>query len=1370
MTNMSKSAYIASLTTLIPDNSSQQVSPQDIRTSLTNLADSVNSFLVDLNISGANFSTSETRTTRAGELAMNQLNYAGRSSYDNSAFGYYALGANYSGINNTAIGSHSLGCNLYGSQNVGVGFNSLAGNLTGSGNIGIGNHTLQLNKHGSFNIAIGNGAGYYIGESDSNQFYLASTAQDTASLVDAVSGSGENPLLHGDLSSSNLRLGIAVKALHNYGSLQVSGAASPSQDKKFDLGNQRYNWRSAYISSGVGYSNSGNFTISVHTHDGGDIYSQDVVAVFTSGGHIGIGTETPSGAHGILTVAGNIVPSEDIIYKLGAPNLRWDGYFNDIVVSGNASINDLQYNTINECLYDCKTLHLATSGLCDGSGLVDASVCGYLSDEGIDGAGFQVHSSGADYRRDYGFVFRFPDQSLTALETDSNYARARWQSNISIEIDDGRHLQTDRVLGDGKLSFVTQSGNYGFFIRTDSSGNKAYLGDERHITAGYTHSKNINIIGPSGSTSDFIVSIGSPGSGLLVGQQFATRISGGMVGFGIEYHDDRSNRDRLSTHVYNRENRYLEAVSILRNVHPSSGLFGITNISYTASSVLPETIFNVQASSVASIRLSTLSTTEKAKLELLGNGNAKASGAQISYQASTDNFDFSVIRPSGSSGIESGVMTINTSGFLGVGYTHNGSTRNWHPNSPLTINSSTVNSGTIALKEQASAPSSTSDFGKIYVKPRVAGSLTQALYFTDDVGNESILSASQLSTTDGLLYGDASGNTYGGWYSPQSRPAGSSYNNTTLGFGALYSAIANGDNIAIGKQALSGCTTGYSNIVIGNATFQYKALPVGNIIIGHYVASGTDASVYPTGSIVIGSGLSHIPNQTLMIGNGADYIVSGYIGSSNRTLSIKDAKLSVDSQYRDHQLSISNVYTGGRYRTYLDVQDHLQSNTTSGYLALRFLDVNSNARVLMNFDHSASGMAETATYAAPVSGRPFAELNGDLKLKGAIRFRDGTSVETASDITITQGTGVLLDSGVLSVYYDDLPNSLNYESLITLNNSYLALAVPSGSETVLTKVDLSSMAGYVGSGFASVGHNCNHIFTSNDAGVNKLQNSGTVFIGCDAGVSATGWKNSIMIGTQAGHSATTPNTNLATDTACTFIGFKAGRDADNIENSVFIGTQAGYLANAASDSVFIGSSAGENSQFTDSVGIGQHALRGTASVESGSGNIELVAGLDDNERLLYSQAVSRKLNINNAIAGDTSTRRISIGDAVLSPDAPLSVRKDDTIAGHSSTPYLQSWYHNDTRVAGIDVSGNHTAGNGMPITVEGFAAAEIAAPALASSPTSGIVYRRDEGWNTADSFYVVNRDVTLTIHAGAYVIAQKINGTYRPIWVSCPGA
>ena len=161
---LSKSEYISHIGILLPDNSTQEISPRDLRVSLIDLIDSTHMFLENVDVNSLNFATPEVRTTKAGQLALQKLHLAGRSSIDNTAIGYYALGANYATSGNTAVGSFALGCNLTGNHNIGVGLNSTAGNVNGSGNIGIGNYTLYSNRYGDYNIAIGHGAGNFLGE------------------------------------------------------------------------------------------------------------------------------------------------------------------------------------------------------------------------------------------------------------------------------------------------------------------------------------------------------------------------------------------------------------------------------------------------------------------------------------------------------------------------------------------------------------------------------------------------------------------------------------------------------------------------------------------------------------------------------------------------------------------------------------------------------------------------------------------------------------------------------------------------------------------------------------------------------------------------------------------------------------------------------------------------------------------------------------------------------------------------------------------------------------------------------------------------------------------------------------------------------
>lgn len=1365
--------YIDLINELLPDNASQLISPQDLRTSLVALIDSIENFVVDDTINSLNLGSEDTRNTRVGSLALDKLrqNVPGASGSDNTALGYYSLGGNYLSDRNTSIGSYSLGCNLYGNDNLAAGFNSLAGNIDGSGNIAIGNYTLRSNKYGDFNIAIGHGAGYYLTDNYNYKLIIASDPVQIDDLCEVSFASGKAPLVYGDLK--DYRFGIAVKDLHEYGTLQISGDVTPSRNKSYGLGNFVYAWESAYISSGIAYTNSNDFIVSRYNDTAP--FAHTKVATFSNNGNIAFGNVSPSGDQGLITVNGHIVPAVDSVYRLGHPDLKWDAVFNDIIVSGNAIINDLQYVTINQCFYDCKTLHLATSGICEGD-IFNSSVCGYLSDEALDGAGFEVHSSGSTYRRDYRFIYKFPDQSLSCLEVDDNYSRSRWQSNISLEIEDGRHLKTQRILSKDRLSFVSESGCYGLFIRPETT-NKVFFSQESDLSN--SSLGDFSVVYPSGFTTSFA----SKASGIKSSLELTSRVDDTKRGFSFVYSDDLDTVDNLTIGAIGSNNK----ITISRL--SGSGVLGVTNRS---GNIYPSTIFNVQSSGVADARISSFGL-NRSSIELLTNGNEKSSGVEFVYTPlagtiptldddTNDNtaqtvFDVSLLLPSGNTYSDLGAISIASNNYVAIGLTKRNGARVFQPNAPLTIFSNTKSSGTLSMHEQSFAPDATAAFGKIYVKPYVFGSQTQAAFFLDDAGNEYNLVGNSLDTTSELVYGDANGNTYAGINCPSSRPTSDSYGNTAYGESALYSITQARRNVIIGSGAGYSITTGADNTVVGTDSLNkvntgskntiygsenlFTTTPSNgsnNIIIGYrnlyQVASA------PSNAIAIGTGLNPSTNE-LFIGFGSSPLVSGSF--STRTFTLKDATFRVDGAYNEQSLTIGNVEENSNHVAVIKLKDNNTSNYSPNFVSLRFADQNDNVKTLVDYVYNANPLSITPTFTAASPARPYVAISGDLRVLGAIRFANGTSISDGN-----------LD---VELNFIDLPNALDTPSTITTNNSYLALSVPSGGSNYVGKITLQAIGDYIGSGFASVSQNCNHIWTNAENAISRTNNSSSVFIGCDVGINATGWKHSVMIGTEAGAYATTPNVGLATDTASIFVGYAAGRDADNIANSIFIGTNAGGQAFAASRSVFIGSNAGQYASNMDSIGIGFNALRGEISeTEIGQRNIEIITGLLDNQRLFYSSGdLSDRLNIQNVIAGDTAKKRISIGHATLDPTAVLTVRKNNIFSGHSTTDYIQDWWCDGVRVAAIDCDGNFIAGNDIDPSgtsssiLEGRMNNELAPPANPSSPTSGVFTVKNSEWVNIGTAYVVNKDPTLTIPSGAFIVVNKINGTYRPVWVSCSG-
>jgi hypothetical protein len=305
-----KSQLIANINNEIVDNGDGLISPYDVRHNLIDLIDSVHLLTDDNNLNALNFSTPATRSVKAGERTLEKLNLDGYFSVDNSAFGYAALKSNYQGVKNTAIGSQSLNCNIYGESNTALGVNALGGNTTGNGNVGLGNNTLINNKVGNFNIAIGHSAGYYVSRDTSYKLFVASHPVESDYICANPLGSGLVPLLHGDLSSNNLKLGIAVPTLYAGSTLQVSGGIGPYLSSIDDVGSNNYRFRNIFLSNGIQMPSGKSLTYS---------YS-----------------------NGSFVVNNSLLPSVDKTYNLGSIDKVWNsGYFNDIYVSGAGYFSDI---------------------------------------------------------------------------------------------------------------------------------------------------------------------------------------------------------------------------------------------------------------------------------------------------------------------------------------------------------------------------------------------------------------------------------------------------------------------------------------------------------------------------------------------------------------------------------------------------------------------------------------------------------------------------------------------------------------------------------------------------------------------------------------------------------------------------------------------------------------------------------------------------------------------------------------------------------------------------------------------------------------------------------------------------------------------
>lgn len=898
-------------------------------------------------------------------------------------------------------------------------------------------------------------------------------------------------------------------------------------------------------------------------------------------------------------------------------------------------------------------------------------------------------------------------------------------------------------------------------------------------------------------------------------------------------------KDRLSVHIDNGQSEVREAVTILRNggTGSQSGLVGITNAAYSPeieSPYIPATIFNVQSTGDSNIRFSSGPSKDyRSSLELLGVGNNRASGLHFSYNPQFDDSfidaytgygtyepcvnpnstdktvaDFSLIRPSGEEGMEFSHISLSERGYVSIGLTRVHEQRHFEANAPLTIAymcDDHQDSGTISIHEQASSPTTHGGFGKLYVKPYSVGGRSQAIYFKDDTGNETNLVLSQdldpANSIDGLVYGNQYGNTFGGHGTPGVRYENASHQkNTFYGYLTGSDLVTNPsdagsviDNILIGWSTGSGLKPpSSSNTVIGTRSLVGWSNSNLNVVVGRnsLLNTNTVSSAPIENTIIIGNSLwqnSQPSNGTLAIGHGSNPLLIGNVQSPNKFFTVSDGYFSVLDQNSSElkiRTSYDNVFERNTFN--IDIIDYNENGSDYGNDNLKFNFINEDdlSLTLLHLDPRGGPLTNTPNYQSPASTTPYAQLDADLKLRGAIRFQDGTSLSGIADFEILPTFG---DSGVNKVLqlsnnanylvldYSNLELAGNVSSDIRTDNTFIAVQLDGTNSSNIGKMSLQGLADYVSSGTASIAENCNILISNaeNELRVNTGANARSVMIGCDVAYECSGQYNSIMIGSSAGSRATVSNPSLTTPFNNIFIGQSAGQDSNDTAYAICIGDSAGKNSDSAQDCIFLGNSAGLDSTQNKSIGIGKFALKGgTSDFEGGIGNIEINAGISDGDRLFSNPetlALNYRLSINKTIAGRTDRRNISIGDARLSPIAPLEVRRDSIIHAENENNYIQTWYCDDALVAYIDCNGNFVVdGEGVISTsVEGIMDDQITGGSMAS-PASGLMSVYIEGVDTGDNVYVVNRDATLTgIPPGTYVVGSKFGDGYRPSWVAC---
>ena len=991
-----KASLVANITQDLSDNATQDITPRDVRQNLLDIVDSIGNLLFTEAIVSTNFSTNATRTTIAGEEVLSKIGQESYVSVDNSAFGYAALKQNFRGERNTAVGAYSLTCNIYGTDNVAVGYSALAGNSNGVANVGIGEYTLYYNKLGNMNVAIGHGAGYYADRESSNKLYIGVHPVTEGYICDNPEGVGLTPLVHGDFVLE--KFGVNVNEFHPYGSVQVSGAISPSEDQVFDLGHRDYSFNVAHargISFSEGISN---------TYDP----STDTVIV-----------------SGVQMHSDDIKPLTNDVYSIGSPSNVWrNTHTQELNVYGTANINEL--NTITSCLYECKTLYLATSGVCEG----ETNPCGYLSSENLNGAGLVIPSSGDEGLVNYNWILTASGLSTENLAptSASQEDNAFWTSSNNILLSgDYSQVRATKHLGgsNGRASFggmidneadgfagfnVAEDATYQRIIFTTNDGwidpnynslGEAGDGDFTTFYSAYTFSINSTQYDTDERiTKGRRLTVNAPGDEVPAsininhgtnskrGVEFLSSTSGTAPGLYVSTYDGASNSEDINT------------LSLMRD-DATGGVLGVSNFRGLKETRLPETIINARSKSDAAIRVTAENAGNvSASLELCGELNCLQDAGEILYNK------------------QSGVMVLSTykdSGrldFITMKQDAVGEGLGLRCDFPELGDVVTV--GTVAkpmglsIANQPSGydPSNgASGYTHLYARDVDAVDQTSELIYVDDNGN--IFPLSLVTDNTRALFGDdtntfagsgcpanradilpASGNTGYGAEALSSTSSNGPHNilNTAIGYKAGYGLVHSSGNIVIGSDSIVPEVSGlYNNVVLGN-----DAVVSGN---NNLVVGNSIHNVSSNNNILIGPSLdaSGLPNNRFLLGGGDAVLLSG-------VLSLNDPLLSMPNNGLFRLYDSSNI-------EHTSISDHKIQVSGSGNrygetpFVVNFTGQDGLDNDLLTLDHSSHYvMNNVEDYETTNPRRPFMHVDGDIRVRGAIRLPDGTSLTSASGI------------------------------------------------------------------------------------------------------------------------------------------------------------------------------------------------------------------------------------------------------------------------------------------------------------------------------------------------------------------------------------
>ena len=569
------------------------------------------------------------------------------------------------------------------------------------------------------------------------------------------------------------------------------------------------------------------------------------------------------------------------------------------------------------------------------------------------------------------------------------------------------------------------------------------------------------------------------------------------------------------------------------------------------------------------------------------------------------------------------------------------------------------------------------------------------------------------NTNKSLLLGDSTG------------PSKS--NNTIIGYGAA-SGTTGTDNVVIGTNALVAADGGIENIGVGTLAGPSEPDFSSNasycVSVGHKAGSrmrsnstaiGHQAGIasYEFGFVAVGSAAgSGIGGYSVAVGYQAgnamasDYVVS--VGHQAGKSAAGESSVWVGNMAGNSATSASKSigigYQAGKSSSADDSiyigQSAGQSNSDNDYLYIGNGSP-SSSRTLIKGDMQSKRLAVGAadvTLSDTLYVGVASSVDTGLVVRGAAsqtanltEWQDlaGTNLAHMASSGILVANGLQASGQGLTLETSVPTNTSNtlWNAAGTLYWGTNTVGVPTG---VAGKVSYYNLEGSLTSDpdFAFDSGNTSLTVgsvTINSDLININEAGGKTIVGRytgDTGITDSNY--SLMLGYAAGLSASGSNNSV-------IVGNYTAFNTLNTNNSQMIGNLAGIYSSGERNT-YVGDSAGAYSSGTYNTFIGNNA--GKYCV--GSQNVELVASGSSNSVL---DGYSNKLNIGDTIIGDTSNKKLAVGNVGASnvtPDATLEILPKNSndigviVQGAASqSANLQEWQaSNAVSVAQLSADGS----------------------------------------------------------------------------------